>query len=137
MLPALTTPYCEVYLHLGPAAALEMRWLSYVPSAEFRANVEQALALARRQPLLGWVADDRLLGAVRPRDLDWVLQTVLPAIEAAGVERFALLESQDAINRMTIAGMYEQALPARDFEVRQFMDNNVARAWATGHDQAL
>jgi hypothetical protein len=129
--PAFTTPYCEVYLHAGPAAALELRWLSYVPGAEFRANVEQALALARRQPLAGWIADDRLLGAVRPRDLAWVLEEVLPAIEAAGVRRFALLESHDAINRRTIAGMYEQALPARQFEVRQFADSGLARAWAT------
>jgi len=132
--PAFTTPYCEVYLHTGPAAALEMRWLSYVPGAEFRASVGQALALARQQPLAGWIADDRLLGAVRPRDLDWVLQEVLPAIEAAGVRRFALLESRDVINRRTIAGMYEQALPARRFEVRQFADASLARAWATGHD---
>jgi len=133
--PAFTTPYCEVYLHpAAPAAALELRWLSYVPGAEFRANVGQALALARLQPLTGWIADDRLLGAVRPRDLDWVLQEVLPAIEAAGVRRFALLESRDAINRRTIAGMYELALPARRFEVRQFADASLARAWATGHN---
>jgi hypothetical protein len=59
---------------------------------------------------------------------------VLSAIEAAGVQRFALLESHDAINRMTIAGMSEQALPARRFEVRQFADSSLARAWATGRD---
>ena len=129
--PAFTTPYCEVYLHPGPAAALELRWLSYVPSADFRAAVEQALALARLRPLNGWIADDRLLGAVRPRDLVWVLEEVLPAIEAAGVQRFALLESHDAINRMTIAGMYEQALPVRRFEVQFFADSSLARAWAT------
>jgi len=132
MSPAFTTPYCEVYLHTGPATTLEMRWLSYVPSVEFRACVGQALALARVQPLAGWVADDRLLGAVRPRDLAWVMQEVLPAIEAAGVRRFALLESHDAINRRTIAGMYKQALPARHFEVQQFADASLARAWATG-----
>ena len=118
-------------MHAGPAAALEIRWLSYVPSAEFRAAIEQALALARLQSIAGWIADDRLLGAVRPRDLTWVMETVLPAIEAAGVRRFALLESHDAINRMTIASMYEQALPVRHFEVQFFADIELARAWAT------
>ena len=43
--PALVTPYCEVYLHTGPAAALETRWLSYVPSAAFRSIIEQALSV--------------------------------------------------------------------------------------------
>ena len=72
---------------------------------------------------------------MRPRDLAWIRETVLPAIEAAGVQRFALLESHDAINRMTIAGMCKQALPVRHFEVQFFADNNLARAWVTGHDR--
>jgi hypothetical protein len=128
MTPIHTFPYLHLYLHPGPV--LETYWLGFANGAEFRAGVLQALALARQHHATGWVADDRLLGAVRPRDLQWCLDEVLLALDQAGIRRFALLESQDVMNRRTIDEMYQRLQPVVSFEIRRFTDPQLARAWA-------
>lgn len=125
-------PYLNILLHSGPAPVLETQWLGYARSAEFRAAIEQALALGRQHAVRGWLADDRRLGAVRLRDLAWVQQQVLPGIEGLGVRRFALVETTDALNRRHIGAMYGQAEPALGFVLRRFTDLEAARAWAGG-----
>jgi hypothetical protein len=125
-------PYLNLYLHPGPA--LETHWLGFATGAEFRAGILQAMELAREHRVTGWIADDRLLGAVRPRDLQWCFDEVLLTLNALGVRRFALLESQDAMNRRTIDGMYQRVLPVVDFEIRRFTEVEPARTWAGGGD---
>lgn len=128
----LSFPYLQVYLHQGPLPVLETHWLGFATSTEFRSSVEKALRIARQHQVKGWIADDRLLGAVRPRDLQWTYEEVLLAMDTMGLQRFALLESQDALNRLTIAGMYQQASPSVSYEIRRFDDITLARAWASG-----
>ena len=130
MAPIHAFPYLNLYLHPGPV--LETHWLGFANGAEFRVGVRQAVVLARQHHATGWVADDRLLGAVRPRDLQWCLDEVLLTLDQAGIRRFALLESQDAMNRRTIDEMYQRLQPAVAFEIRRFTDPQQARAWAGG-----
>lgn len=132
MLSLATFPFLNILLHPGPVPVLETQWLGYARSTEFRTALEQALALGRQHAVRGWLADDRLLGAVRPRDLAWVQQQVLAAIGQLGVRRFALVETTDALNRHHIGAMYAQAEPALGFALRRFTDIGVARAWAGG-----
>ncbi|MDO7874103.1 hypothetical protein Q5H93_05110 [Hymenobacter sp. ASUV-10] len=132
MRTVLSFPYLEVNLHEGPIPTLETHWLGFAPSADFRSAIEQAVEIARQHRVLGWIADDRQLGAVRPRDLEWTHDEVLLVLENLGLRRFALLESEDALNRRTIAGMYERAMPAISYEIRRFDDLTAARAWAAG-----
>jgi len=128
----LTQPYLHLYLHEGPVPVLELQWLSYVASHDFRAAATQALAFTRTHHVKAWVGDDRLLGAVRPRDLEWAEQTILHPLAQAGLARFALLESQDALNRRIISGMYTRIEAELPFTIRHFDDLLAARAWAGG-----
>ena len=132
MTPTHAFPYLNLYLHPGPSPAMETHWLGFATGAEFRAGILQAMALGREHHVTGWIADDRLLGAVRPRDLQWCLDEVLLSLGELGVRRFALLESQDAMNRRTIDGMYQRVEPEVSFEIRRFTDLQHARAWAGG-----
>jgi hypothetical protein len=135
----LALPYVNIYRHPGPAyPAIEMQWLSFVSSPDFRAAAAQALARAQQHQAQGWVADDRLLGAVRPRDLEWVRHEILLPLSALGLRRFALLESQDVLNRYTIDRMYDDpALQAVGFELGRFTNIDEARAWAQGTQSIL
>jgi hypothetical protein len=135
MQTALSLPYLSIYLHDGPLPALETHWLGFASSADFRAAVAQAVGLGRQHGVRGWIADDRLLGAVRPRDLDWVHDEVLLVLDGLGLQRFAHLESQDVLNRRTIAGMYERVQPTISYEIRRFDDLAAARAWASGEGE--
>lgn len=124
-------PYLNLYLHPGPSPSLETHWLGFATGAEFRAGILQALELAREHHVTGWIADDRLLGAVRPRDLEWCFEEVLLALGSLGVRRFALLESEDALNRRTIDSMYQRVQPVVNFEIRRFTELESARSWAS------
>lgn len=130
-----SSAYLHIHLHEGIWPALETHWLGFATSAEFHAAVEQALQMGRQAQVKGWIADDRLLGAVRPRDLQWIHEKILLSLNRAGLQRFALLESQDTMNRLTIASMYQQAASNIDFEIRRFEDIEQARAWACGQDE--
>lgn len=132
MRPLLAFPYLNLYLHEGPVPVLELQWLSYVSSADFRAAATQALAFTHTYHAKAWLGDDRLLGAVRPRDLEWAERAILHPLAQAGLQRFALLESQDALNSRIISGMYTRAEANVSFTIRHFDDLLAARAWASG-----
>ncbi|WP_220614449.1 hypothetical protein [Hymenobacter sp. HSC-4F20] len=119
-----------LHLHHGQQYALETEWLGFTSSSNFRRYITQALQLAQQHRVTAWIANDVRLGAVRPVDLEWVANDVLPAMTRLGIKRFARLESQETLNRMLIGGMYQEATPALPFETRAFADIQEARSWA-------
>jgi hypothetical protein len=125
-------PFLNVLLHAGPTLVMETQWLGFAGSADFRTALQETLRLARMHKVAGWVADDRRLGAVRPKDLEWTHHEILKPLNDLGVQRFAHLESEEALNRLTIDSLYRQALPDLAYEFRHFTNVEQARAWAAG-----
>jgi hypothetical protein len=125
-------PYLNLLLHTGSRNVLETEWLGFAGSTDFRAALTEALKLARLHHTTGWVADDRRLGAVRPKDLEWTHHALLAPLVEVGVLRFAHLESEETLNRITINGMYQSAIPGLPYEFRHFTSLLEARAWAAG-----
>lgn len=128
----LSLPHLHVSLHEGSAPVLELQWLRYAPSVDFRSSILQAIQFSQQHHVKGWVADDRLQGAIRPRDLEWAEQEVLLPLDKLGLLRFAQLESQDVLNRRTVDTLLTRALPIWHFELRRFDDLAQARTWASG-----
>lgn len=132
----LTYPYLTVSLHEGPVPVLELQWLSYVGSADFRTAVGQLLQLSRVHQVKGWVVDDRQQGAIRPRDLEWAEHEILPSLSDLGLLRYAHLPVQDLLSRLNVDQLYTRVMPQMQFELRHFTDIALARAWASGADLA-
>ncbi|OGX88300.1 hypothetical protein [Hymenobacter coccineus] len=130
----VSLPFLNVHLHNGgPFATLETEWLGFAGSNDFRNALTETLRLAQQYHVKGWVADDRRLGAVRPKDLEWAHANLLKPVSLIGLQRFAHLESVEVLNRVTIDGMYQTALPGLPFEFRHFTTLPEARAWAGGN----
>ncbi len=125
-------PFLNILLHTGTRNVLETEWLGFAGSADFRKAATEMLRLARQHHVTGWVADDRRLGAVRPKDLEWCYIALLTPLDELGLTRFAHLESEETLNRITINGMYQSALPDLRYEFRHFTSLPEARAWAAG-----
>lgn len=125
-------PFLTIWLHTGPGQrnVLETEWLGFAGSADFRAAITELLQLAQQHHVTGWVADDRRLGAVRPKDLEWCHSALLVPLAKLGLARFAHLEANDTLNRITINGMYQKDLPGQAYELRHFTLLPEARAWA-------
>jgi hypothetical protein len=125
-------PYLDLYLHTRAAPALEARWRGFVSSAVLRQVVAETLVLARQHRIRGWIADDRLLGPVRPTDLEWIVTEMLPALVKFGVKRLARIEAEDPMNQLLIGSAQETVQPTLPLEIRVFSDLPAARVWATG-----
>ena len=127
-----SNPYINISLHPGPPHnTLEIQWLDFVPSADFRASMREMLHHARLHQVTGWVADNRLLRAMRTADLAWSAEEVLLPMSGLGVRRLAVVESLDAMNRMGITALFSEVIPGTQLAQHFFPTIEAARAWAT------
>lgn len=120
-----------VQLHHDPAGAtLETEWLDFANSEQLRSSLLEALRLARQHRVRGWVANNTLLRTIRPADQDWINQEWFPEFAKLGVQRLAIVESQDALNRMAISTIMQRASAHVPFDTHYFAEAEEARRWA-------
>jgi hypothetical protein len=126
-----STPYLHIYLHHTTHTTLELHWLDFVPSADFRASLLELMRLARQHQARALIADNRLLRALRQADLQWSGDLVFKGLSELGGRRFAVVESLDAMNRMGITALFATVLPNTQLTSQFFATIEQARAWAT------
>ncbi|MGI4759732.1 MAG: hypothetical protein ACRYF0_03435 [Janthinobacterium lividum] len=122
--------------HQAAGATLETEWLDFVNSEQLRAALTESLRLARQHRVQGWVANNTLLRTIRPADQDWINQVWFPDFSKLGVKRLAIVESQDALNRMGISTIMQRATAHAPFDTQYFADASAARRWAASVDAA-
>jgi hypothetical protein len=116
--------------HQAAGATLETEWLGFVNSEQLRAALTEALRLGRQHRVQGWVANNTLLRTIRPADQDWINEVWFPEFAKLGVQRLAIIESQDALNRMGISTIMQRATAHVPFDTDYFTDADQARRWA-------
>ncbi len=125
------TSFLQLHHHAA-GATLETEWLDFVNSEQLRTALNEALRLARQYRVQGWIANNTLLRTLRPADQDWINQTWFPEFAKLGVKRLAIVESQDALNRMGISNIMQRATAHAPFDTQYFADAEQARRWAAG-----
>jgi hypothetical protein len=126
-----STPYLRIYLHHTTHATLELHWLDFVPSADFRNSLEELMRLAREHRAKALIADNRLLRALRQADLQWSGELVFSGLSELGGRRFAAVESLDAMNRMGVTALVASVIPNTKLTSQFFTTIEQARAWST------
>jgi hypothetical protein len=116
--------------HQAAGATLETEWLDFVNSEQLRAALTEALRLARQHHVQGWIANNTLLRTIRPADQDWINEVWFPEFAKLGVKRLAIIESQDALNRMGISAIMQRATAHVPFDTQYFAEADQARHWA-------
>ena len=125
-------PYLQLYLHKGESVALEAQWTGMPGSVLLRQATLECVTLAREHGVTGWIADDRQLGPVSARDLEWIATYVLPLLIKWGVRRFARLEGVAPLTQERVGPVQDRAQQQLAFELRSFTAPAEARAWAAG-----
>jgi hypothetical protein len=123
--------YLIVFLHGTSHKTLELQWLDFVPSADFRRGIEEVSRLVQQHQAKALIADNRLIRALRPVDLEWSGNLIFKGLSELGGHRFAAVESLDAINRMGVAAMVANVIPNTKLTSQFFATIEEARAWAT------
>ncbi|RZL15665.1 MAG: hypothetical protein EOO62_03370 [Hymenobacter sp.] len=126
-----STQYLNIFLHSTTHKTLEIQWLDFVPSADFRASMLELMRLARQQGAQALIADNRLLRALRQADLQWSGEMVFKGLSDLGGRRFAAVESLDAMNRMGVTALVTSVIPNTKLTSQFFATIEEARAWAT------
>jgi len=126
-----STQYLRIFLHTTTHETLELQWLDFVPSADFRASMEELMRLAHQRRALALIADNRLLRALRQTDLQWSGELVFGGLSKLGGRRFAAVESLDAMNRMGVTSLVASVIPNTKLTSQFFSTIEEARAWAT------
>jgi len=126
-----STAYLHIFLHRTTHVTLELQWLDFVQSADFRVSMEELMRLARQHCAQALIADNRLLRALRQADLQWSGELVFGGLSALGGRRFAAVESLDAMNRMGITALVANVIPNTNLTSQFFATIEEARAWAT------
>jgi (p)ppGpp synthase/HD superfamily hydrolase len=126
-----STQYLRIFLHSTTHKTIELQWLDFVPSSDYRASIEEFMRLARQHHAQALVADNRLLRALRQADLSWSGDLVFKGLSEQGGRRCAIVESQDAMNRMGITALVAQVIPSTNLTSQFFTTVEEARAWAT------
>jgi hypothetical protein len=127
----LTTQYLRIFLHSTTHKTLELQWLDFVPSADFRASLQEAMRFARLHSARALIADNRLLRALRQADLEFGGELVFKGLSDMGGHRFAAVESLDAMNRMGVTALVASVIPSTKLASQFFTTIEQARAWAT------
>jgi hypothetical protein len=125
------TSHINIFLHTSTHKTIEIQWLDFVPSAELRTCLLEMLKLARQHKVRAWLADNRLIRAMRPIDLEWVGQDIMVPMSQLGVRRLSVVESQDAMNRMGVNALLAVVLPNTQLTTKYFATLTEAREWAT------
>jgi len=118
-------------LHHDPISnVLETEWQDFVNSDQLRVSLTEVLRLARQHRIRGYIANNTLLRTIRPADQDWINEQWFPEFAKLGVQRLAIVVSQDAMNRMGIANIMQRATAHIPFDTQHFAEANDARLWA-------
>ena len=124
-----TTSY--LLLHHDPVGAtLETEWLDFVNSEQLRTSLNEALRLGRLHRVKGWIGNNTRMRTIRPADQDWMNHEWFPEFSKLGVQRLAVVMSQDALNRMGINTIIQRATEHVPFDTQYFSDAAAARSWA-------
>lgn len=118
-------------LHHDPAGnTIETEWLGFVNSEQLRTSLQEVLRLARQYRIKSYVANNVLLRTIRPADQDWINEVWFPEFAKLGVQRLAVVISQDGLNRMGINNIMQRATAHVPFDTQHFTDVLAARRWA-------
>lgn len=123
--------------HDSAGATIETEWQGFVNTEQLRTSLLEVLRLARQYRVKGYIANNVLLRTIRPTDQDWINEVWFPEFAKLGVQRMAVVVSQDGLNRMGIDNIMQRATPHLPFDTQHFASAQTARQWAatasTGH----
>ena len=105
-------------------------WRGRLQGPELREAFLLCLDLIDRHGLTRWLADDRLMEAMDPADLEWSLKEFLPQLTGSLLQRMAWLPSHFVENREAVEVLIEKGHTPDHYIVhRTFYDEQEAMAW--------
>jgi hypothetical protein len=134
-LPLVSESYGAVYL-APEVPCIVIEWTSFANSDQLRYLMNQAQAhyiaqTKHRTGAMGWIADSRGLGAIKPSDQEWLHTEWNPRTYAAGVRYIAIVEAETVFGKISAQQYVTNVLrsDAYTFHTRTLPSLAAAKAW--------
>ena len=131
----VSEPYGTIYL-ASEVPCLIIQWHSFANSDQLRylmnETLRQYVAEYWRHPgPLGWVADSRHLGAIKPSDQQWLDTDWNPRTYAAGVRHIAIVEAETIFGKISAQQYVTNVMQSDDytFQTRYVPTLEAAKDW--------
>jgi hypothetical protein len=108
---------------------LRSQWKAFANSAEFRAGLMKALDAIRERHAVRYVSDTRKVKVIVHADQEWVTETWVPLMAAAGLRRFGLVTADAGLGKLTVEEVIAE-VHDRGFLMHKFDSVDAAMKWA-------
>lgn len=121
------SPTYQIYYN-PVLASVVMEWQGYASSREFREGSEKMLTLLLENKASSVLADLTRMKLIALQDREWILQSFLPRLLAAGLRAIAFVRSHDYYNQLSIGTVVYEIEPSQ-LAVEYFYSVPEAESW--------
>lgn len=121
-------PFVRMYFY-KENRVFEIEWLDFVGSENFKTTLNTALRLSSQHGAQHWLANNRLMRTLRVADQQWTSDVWFKDFSKSGCQKLAIVESEDAMNRMSISNIMNRAGKHNQMETRYFQHRTQAWQW--------
>lgn len=121
-------PYVNVQADPG-TGLVTIRWKNYAASGTYRATLNLVVDWIAAYKLKYFLTDQRRRGAILHDDEMWLVNDWAPRMAKAGLERAAVVQSQDFFNRAAVNRFVQTVLPTVSYPIGNFLHEEDALHW--------
>ena len=118
-------------IEIEPAKSLLiLTWHGFANSDEYREANSTVVLLSRQFGITKWLSNMKEMKAIRQADQEWSVKEWFPQVLELGIQKWAIVISDDMFNQMAMSSMMGKIRPQLKYPVEYFQDINSARNWA-------
>ena len=120
----------DVTIDVHPGQKLvRLTWKRSIVGAADRSVLDRVLDVVEQQGLKLWLSDGRKAGPILYDDQVWTMKEFTPKVLQAGLERIAIVNSEDGLNLLAVDRMVNATPSDAPYEIAFFQDPAIAQLW--------
>lgn len=104
-------------------------WKRPVVREAYRNLLMRLLEVVRGEGIKLWLSDGRKAGPILQDDQMWTMSEYTPQVIAAGLERIAIVNSEDGLNLIAVDKLVNATPSDAPYDVAFFEDPAIAQLW--------
>ncbi len=106
-------------------------WTRAIMHQDYRELWDAILPIAQQYQVTRWLLDQRLMGAMSPQDMQWVVEDWYPrSVRLLGnTRRSAILVSKNVFGELTVKKAMSNLKQSQNLDMAYFTDIDAARSW--------
>lgn len=108
---------------------VRLTWKGSGHGKVYRETLLRLLEIVQGHGVKYWLSDGRKMGPILFADEEWSMKEFTPLLVKAGIERIAIVSSEDVLNRIAVDRMVNATSPSVPYSIAFFQDPSIAQLW--------